>query len=169
MLSLNRVVSGALLAVALLAPLAACSGLRPVYSEAGIGEKRVEVVYNAPTNRLEQIIYQDLALRLGKAEAGGSVPTVAVSAWVGQPGLTNNTVPSPTNAAEAIVTAQLTVTAPDGTVLFSGQRSQSADFTRGGQALTNRQAEDSASRQAALLLADTLRLQVIAAISKWQH
>ena len=170
MLSFSRAISTAVLAVALLTPLAACSsGFRPVYSEAGLGEKRVEVLYAAPNNRLEQIIYQDLALRLGKAPAGASVPTVTVSAWAGYPGLTNNTVPNPENAREATVYAQLTVTAPDGTVLFSGQRSQSADWTSGGQTLANQQAQDSAARQGALLLSDTIRLQVIAAISKWAH
>ncbi|MEO7222734.1 MAG: LPS assembly lipoprotein LptE [Devosia sp.] len=163
MLSFSRVASSALLAVALLAPLAACTGIRPVYSDAGLGNKRVKVSYAQPNNRLEQIIYQDLALQLGKSEGG---PLVTVSAWAGYPGLTNNTVPAPTNAREAVVYAQLTVTAPDGAVLFSGQRSQSADFVSGAQALSNRQAEEGASRQAAELLADTLRLQIIAALSK---
>lgn len=167
MLSFSRAAASAVLAVALLAPLAACTGIRPVYSDAGLGTKRVDVAYAAPNNRLEQIIYQELALRLGKSE--GSVPTVSISAWSGFPDLTNNTVSSPTNPRQAIVYAQLTVTAPDGTVLFSGQRSQTADFTRDAQTLANRQAEDSVSRQAALLLSDTLRLQIIAALSKWQH
>jgi hypothetical protein len=164
MLSFSRAVGSALLAVALLAPLAACTGLRPVYGDSAFGAKRIDVVYAAPNNRLEQIIYQDLALRLGKGQGGG--PTVAISAWASYPDLTNNSVSSPVNARQAIVYAQLTVTAADGTVKFSGQRSQSADFTRDGQALSNRQAEDSAARQAALLLADTLRLQIIAALSK---
>jgi hypothetical protein len=122
------------------------------------------VAYAAPNNRLEQIIYQDLALRLGKS--GGSVPLVQISAWRGSENLTNNTVSSPTTPKKVTVWANLTVTAPDGTLLFSGVRSQTADYTHDAQSLSNQQATDTAERQAALLLADTLRLQVIAALSK---
>lgn len=163
----SRTLGGVLLAAALIAPLAACSGLRPVYSDAGLGAKRVDVAYAPPKNRLEQIIYQDLELRLGKAE--GAVPTVTITAWRGSEGLTNGTVSSPFSERSVTVSASLTVTAPDGTVLFSGVRSQTADMRTDAQTLANEQASKAADRQAALLLADTLRLQVIAALSKWQH
>src|SRR5690348_6556457 len=101
MLSFSRAAASALLAVALLVPLAACSGLRPVYSEAGLGAQRVHVVYAAPNNRLEQIIYNDLALKLGKG--GDNAPTVSISAWNGTADLTNNTVSSPLNAKQVTV------------------------------------------------------------------
>ena len=52
------------------------------------------------------------------------------------------------------------------TVLFTGTRSQTADYTSDAQALANEQAADSAAKQAALLLADTLRLEIYAALSK---
>ena len=167
MLLFSRAAASALLAVALLAPLAGCTGLRPVYSNAGLGAERVHVVYAAPNNRLEQIIYNDLALKLGKG--GDNAPTVAVSASSSSADLTNNTVSSPLNAKQVTVSASLTVTAPDGTVLFSGMRSQTADLTHDAQTLANRQATESAERQAALLLADTLRLEVLGALSKWPH
>jgi hypothetical protein len=54
-------------------------------------------------------------------------------------------------------------------VLFSGARSQTADLTHSAQSLANRQATESAERQAALLLADTLRLEILGALSKWPH
>ena len=164
MSSLNRAVGAALLAVALAVPLAGCTGLRPVYSDAGIGAKRADVAYAAPGNRLEQIIYQDLALRLGKSQ--GAVPTVKVAAWSGPSALTNDLVPSPVNQRQVTVWATVTVTAPDGTILLSATRSQSADVTHGAQVLANQQANDSGERQAALLLADTLRLEIIAALAK---
>jgi len=167
MLLFSRAAASALLAVALLAPLAGCTGLRPVYSNAGLGAERVHVVYAAPNNRLEQIIYNDLALKLGKG--GDNAPTVAVSASSSSADLTNNTVSSPLNAKQVTVSASLTVTAPDGTVLFSGTRSQTSDLTHDAQTLANRQATESAERQAALLLADTLRLEVLGALSKWPH
>jgi hypothetical protein len=164
MSSLNRALGAALLAVALVAPLAACTGLRPVYSDAGIGAKRADVAYAAPGNRLEQIIYQDLALRLGKSQ--GAVPTVKIAAWSGASGLNNDLVPSPVNQRQVTVWASVTVTAPDGTILLSATRSQSADVTHGAQVLANQQANESGERQAALLLADTLRLEILAALAK---
>ena len=167
MSSFSRAAGATLLALSLVLPLAACTGLRPVYSDAGLGAARVEVAYAAPRNRLEQIIYQDLALRLGKAE--GQVPLVTVHASRSAAELVTETVSSPLAAKQMKVTATLTVEAPDGTVLFSGTRSQTADFNLDAQALSNQQASAAAERQAALLLADTLRLQTIAALSKWAH
>jgi hypothetical protein len=164
MSSFSRAAGSALVALALLVPLAACTGIRPVYSDAGLAAKRVDVAYAAPANRLEQIIYQDLALRLGKA--GGNVPLVRISARSGAANLTNNTIASPTTPKTMTVSATVTVTAPDGTVLFSGVRSQTADYTSDAQALSNQQASAAAERQAALLLADTLRLQILAALAK---
>jgi hypothetical protein len=164
MSSFSRAARTALVAVALLVPLAACSGLRPVYSDAGLGAQRVDVAYAAPGNRLEQIIYQDLALRLGKAS--GAAPLVTISVSSSSANLTNNTITSPTTPKKVTVSANLTVTAADGTVLFTGARSQTADYTTDAQALANQQALASAEKQAALLLADTLRLQIIAALSK---
>ena len=168
MLSFSRAAASAMLAVALLAPLAACTGIRPVYSDAALGAKRVKVVYAAPNNRLEQIIYNDLGLKLGNT-GGDNAPTVSVSAWGGPSDLTGNTVANPVSPKTMTVWASLTVTAPNGAVLFSGVRSQSADMNHTAQSLANRQASDSAERQAATLLADTLRLEILGALSKWPH
>jgi hypothetical protein len=164
MSSFSRAVGSVLVVFALVVPLAACTGIRPVYSDAGLGAQRVDVAYAAPANRLEQIIYQDLSLRLGKAD--GNVPLVRISARAGASNLTSNTIASPTTPKKMTVSATLTVTAPDGTVLFSGVRSQTADFTTDAQTLSNQQASDAAERQAALLLADTLRLQILATLAK---
>lgn len=164
MSSLNRALGAGLLAVALVVPLAACTGLRPVYSDGGIGTARAEVAYAAPSNRLEQIIYQDLALRLGKS--AGDVPLVRVRASSSSVALTSNIVSSPLDQRQVTVTATVTVTAPEGTVMLTATRSQTADITHGGQVLANQQATDTGARQAALLLADTLRLEIIAALAK---
>jgi LPS-assembly lipoprotein len=128
--------------------LSGCTGLRPVYGDAGLTAQRVDVQYAKPNSRLEQVIYQELALKLGKSS--GSVPTVSVAVSQGSRDLTNNIVTRPHDQREMIVTAQITVTSPDGEVLFSGARSQAA--------------EDAALR-AARLLADTVRLQVLAALA----
>ena len=93
------------------------------------------------------------------------MPLVRISASSSSRALTSDIVASPLNQRQVTVSATLTVTAPDGTVLFSGTRSQTADLTHGAQVLANEQATARAERQAAELLADTLRLEIIAALS----
>lgn len=164
MSSSSRTFGAILMAVALTAPLAACSGLTPVYGERGLGTETVEVAYAAPNNRLEQIIYQDLALRLGNSS--GAVPVVKISASREASALTSNLVKAPNSPRQMKVTAKVTVTDISGDVIFSGIRSQTADYTTDAQALSNQQAADDAARRAALLLAQTIRLEVIAALSR---
>jgi hypothetical protein len=157
-----------LAAGALLLLLSGCTGLRPVYGEAALGGTTVHVSYSEPNNRLEQIIYNELALKLGKG--GNNAAHVSVSARSSTADLVSpNTVASPVDPRQVTVSAKLIVTAPDGTVLFSGNRSQTADLTYDSQSLANQRAIEAARRQAALLLADTLRLEVLGALDKWAH
>jgi LPS-assembly lipoprotein len=137
MSSFSRSFGGALLALALLAPLAACTGFTPVYGERGLGAERIALSYAAPNNRLEQIIYQDLALRLGKGS--GDVPQVSVSVSEGGGRLTNGLVDTPNSPA---------------------------DYTTDAQSFASQEAALDASRRAARLLADTIRLELLAALAK---
>lgn len=155
-----RGLGGALVLAGALA-LGGCTGLRPVYSDATIASQRAEVRYAAPTNRLEQVIYQDLALRLGKSD--GNVPTVKVEVSQDSVGLTSGNVDRPFDQRQMTVTAKITVTSPDDKVLWSGTRSQTADYNTSSQAGASRQAADDAALRAAKLLADTIRLQILAA------
>jgi LPS-assembly lipoprotein len=164
MLSSSRTLGAILMALALTATLTGCTGLIPVHGQRGLGSERVEVSYEEPSNRLEQIIYQDLALRLGKSS--GDVPRVRVSASQHSVALTNSTVSAPSGQRQMVVTGRIRVTDAAGEVLFSGTRSQTADYTSDAQTLANQQAEVSAARQAALLLADTIRLEIIAALGR---
>ena len=151
--------------VVLAAPvaLAGCTGLTPVYGPNGLGNERVDVRYAEPASRTEQIIYQDLALRLGKAS--GDVPLVTVRASQRAVALTNDTLTLPNSQRQMTVTATITVTAK-GKSLFSGTRSATADFTTDAQSLANQQATDDAAARAAHLLADTIRLEILAALMK---
>ena len=67
---------------------------------------------------------------------------------------------------EMVVTAAITLVGADGKVLFSGSRSQSADYTTGPQVIANNQAATDAQARAAHLLADTIRLSVLGALAK---
>ncbi len=164
MLSPSRLALAALTGLALMLPLAGCTGLTPVYGARGDMAERVAVRYAAPTSRLEQIIYQDLALRLGAATA--DAPLVTVAATSSGRDLTNDGVTAPGTQRQVTVSARVTVTAPDGTTLFSGTRAQTADYTTSPQLLARTQAADAAAAQAARLLADTIRLELLAVLAR---
>lgn len=165
MWSSRGVLRAGLVALALALPLAlgACTGLRPLYGEDGIGNQRVEVHYAAPASRLDQIVYQDLALKLGKS-AGGPLVTIATSQAARA--LTSQTKGVANQPYQVVVTAVISVVDTDGTTLFYGRRSQSADYTQGPQVLANQQAAQNAAENAAHLLADTIRLAILGALAK---
>jgi hypothetical protein len=151
----------AALAVAL--PLAGCTTLTPLYGDQGLTSEKIALVYATPANRLEQVIYQELALRLGKA--AGNAPEVAVTATSSSKALTTGNITSPNRQRQMIVSATITLTSTDGSVLFSGKRSAAADYTTNASALANQQAETEAAERAAKALAETIRLTLLAALA----
>src|SRR3569623_668467 len=159
--------AGIVVALALVPALGACSGLTPVYGTNQFTTDRIELAMAPPTNRIEQIIYQDLALHFTR-KAGPGIPKLSVSASGGGAQL-----PGPQNVVNTAqrpdvmtVTASINLVGADGDVLFSGSRSQSADYNSGSQVLANNQAAVDAQARAAHLLADTIRLSVLGALSK---
>ncbi|MEP7240918.1 MAG: LPS assembly lipoprotein LptE [Devosia sp.] len=149
-----------------LAPvLSACAGFTPVYGPSGIASREVPLAYAAPANRLEQIIYQDLALRLGKAS--GPAPTLDVDVTQASRDLTaNDTLTLPATQQQMVVTAKIRLTDLNGKTLFSGSRSASADYTANSQGFASREAADDAARRAAKSLADTIRLTILGALAQ---
>jgi len=164
----RRLAGAALLGLALLLPLAGCTGLTPVYGEHGLGAERLALRYAEPGNRLEQLIYQDLALRLGRAAdaSDATAPKLTLSVSSSARDLTSNTVTTPNTARQVTVKAYAVVIGADGTTLYSGTLSQSADYTTDGQALSGAPAADAAAAAAAHLLADSIRLQLLAALAR---
>jgi LPS-assembly lipoprotein len=152
------------LAVTLALALSACTTLRPVYGENGLTNDSIALAYAKPANRLEQIIYQDLALRLGKA-AAGDAPEVQITASSASKALTSGNIVSPNQQRQMIVTAKVRLIGIDGKVLFSGSRSAAADYTANASQLANQQAETDAAERAARALADSIRLTLIAALA----
>jgi hypothetical protein len=159
--------SGAIVAVLAVAPvLSACTGFTPVYGDNGLGNQRVEVAYGQPHTRLEQIVYQDLALKLGKSTATSGVPRVNVGVTAVLPVTDTTTATTTVAASQVTVTAIVTVIGADGAPLFQGSRSVVEDFVKGGQAFSNQQAAKDAAERGARELSETIRLQVIAALLK---
>jgi hypothetical protein len=118
-----------------------------------------------PNNRLEQVIYQDLALKLGKSTAE-HVPTVLITASASVPTTDTTTSTLSVSDRQTTVTAIVSVIDADGRPLFQGSRSVTQDFVNGGQAFANQEAVKEAGERGAKFLAETIRLQVIAALNK---
>jgi hypothetical protein len=146
------------------AALRACS-LSPLYSDASSTSlSRLDLNYAKPNNRLEQIIYQELALRLGSSsspEAG----LVTISAGTQGGDIMLSATSNPRKAAETTVTATLTLKVagrPD----LQVTRKASAGYTRSGQILADQAAATEAGERAALSVAEALRLAVLASMTR---
>jgi len=144
--------------------LSACTGFTPVYGENGLGNQQVAVKYASPSNRLEQVIYQDLALKLGKS--AGDVPTVTISASATLP--TTDTTTATLSVASGQVTVRVFVSVidPSGKVIVQSNRSVVENFVKGGQAFSNQEAANEASERGARELAESIRLQILGALVK---
>ena len=154
----------ALLGGALALGLSACSGLTPVYDQPRLASGALHVQYGVPGNRVEQLIYQDLALRIPRGGVGD--PKLTVSASQSGASLTHDIASPPQSQKQMTVSATITLTDTDGKVLFSGRRSATADYTTDAQILANRAAAEDAAARAAHLLAETIRLTVLGALGK---
>src|SRR3569623_190400 len=159
-------VAGLVLALAVVPALTACSGFSPVYGSGQFTTERVALAMSPPTNRTEQLIYQDLALRFERTT--GAAPKLSVATTVTNVQMTSdqNVVNTPRRPFQVTVSANITLTDENGKVLFQGTRAQSADYDAGPQILSNNQATNEAAGRAAHLLADTIRLTVFGTLAK---
>lgn len=163
----KAVLRNAMLALALVgaSTLAACSGLAPVYGERGIGVERNAFRYDKPASRLDQIIYQELVLKLGRS-TDPSVPLVRITTTSSVRGLTKTNVANPAAQKEAVVTARIELIDADGTIAYTATRSAAASFTTDRyQALAETEAEKEARERAARELAETVRLTLLGALA----
>lgn len=165
-MSWSRPLRAALLAAALAAPvlLAGCSGLRPVYGSNGVGQEQLAFRYAEPASRLDQIILQELSLRLGRG-TDPDAPEVRISTSSGSRTLTRTGVSRPTTQREMTVNATYTVAAANGEVLISGTRRATAQYATSGQVLADESAADDARERAARAVADTVRLSILAELA----
>lgn len=146
--------------------LGACS-FSPVYSGTLAGQPLLNLAYAEPRSRLEQVIYQELALRLGTSDAPTApLATVRVASAGGVVGL--STTANPNKLHKTTITASLTIARRDGTeaspVTFT--RQASAEYTTSGQVLADTAAANEAAERAAKAAAESLRLAVLASLSR---
>lgn len=150
------------LTLSLSVAVSACT-FRPVYGENGVVQQHLEVAYAKPATRLDQLIIQDLALRLGKSE-DPDAPLVSISASAGGRALTSTGTAKPVTQQEVTVNVSYTVSA-GGKVVTFGSRSASALWTSRGQVFTDEAARRDAEERAARAAGETVRLSILAALA----
>lgn len=147
------------------AGLGACS-FQPVYSGRLAENPQLQLAYAKPTTRLEQVVYQELSLRLGQTTTPTApLVTLSVSGSVSAPYLSVTSNPNKPN--EASVTATATITARDGGTdkPINITRVAKAQLTHSGQVLADTQADQDALERAARSAAESLRLAILAALA----
>lgn len=162
---LRRIVAAGLL-VGLGTALGACS-FSPVYSGALASQPMLELAYARPNSRLEQVIYQELALRFGTSDAA-TAPLATVSASSSSAVVGLSATANPNKLSRMTVTATLTITQRDetGTAPVTFTRTASAEYTTSGQVLADTAAGVEAAERAARAAAESLRLAMLASLGR---
>ncbi|RYG15427.1 MAG: hypothetical protein EON96_10640 [Caulobacteraceae bacterium] len=144
--------------------LSGCSGLRPVYGDQGVANARMDMSYGKPVSRLDQIIYQEFALRFGRTQSPDA-PRLTVSTTSSSRALTTTSVTKPATQYQTTVTATAVLTTPDGRPVFTGSRSASAQYATVGQVLADTEASNEAAERAAREAAEGLRLAILGVLA----
>lgn len=146
--------------------LGACS-FSPVYSGTLASQPMLDLAFAKPTTRLEQVVYQELALRFGSSDAPTApLATVSVSSSAG--GIGMSATSNPNTLYRTIVTATLTIARRDGTGAepMTFTRQATAEYTTSGQVLADTAAANEAAERAAKAAAESLRLAMLASLSR---
>lgn len=165
MWSSSRVLRNAFLGVALGVASVALAGctFAPVYGEYGASQGRLAVTYNKPVTRLDQIIIQDLSVRLGKSDEPGAAFVRILTNSTAR-AITHTGTSKPNKQLETTVTVSFVV-AVDGKVVAVGSRSATAAWTETGQVLADEAAKKEAEERAARAAGETVRLSILAALA----
>lgn len=164
----HRRTAGLALAVIATLALSGC-GFTPLYGTDG-AKAKYPLSYADPASQAEQIIYQELALSLGRTTS-----TIAPRATISTTNTTRRVGRSatglPTTTQELTLTASAKVTEPDPLnpdvvkTIYTGTKSASATYTTNGQHLADQEAVKEAEKRAAKAVAQSLRLSIKAALN----
>ena len=149
------------------APLLAACTLTPVYSGRLAENPNLNLAYAKPASRLDQIVYQELSLRFGSTDSE-TAPLVKVVTSASAAALVNTVTANPNKTNDVTVTATLTITSRDGSDLapVTLTRQATAGYQNGVQILNDSSAYIEASERAAKAAAESLRLALLAALSR---
>jgi hypothetical protein len=148
-------------------PLLAACTLTPVYSGRLAEANAIEFAYAKPASRLDQVVYQELSLRFGNSDsATAPLAKVITSSTRGR--LVDTVTANPNKAYEVTVTATLTIQARDGSTAepIVITRRATAGYNHGVQVLNDQFAADEASERAAKSAAESLRLAILATLTR---
>jgi LPS-assembly lipoprotein len=146
--------------------LAACT-LTPVYSGRLAESPNLNLAFAKPSTRLDQIVYQELSLRFGKSDSE-TAPLASVVTSASSLALVNTYTANPNKTYEVTVTATLRITRRDGTdeppIVLT--RQATANYQLGNQILNDNSSSIEAGERAAKAAAESLRLAILAALSR---
>ncbi|MDB5586847.1 MAG: hypothetical protein JWP26_1817 [Devosia sp.] len=146
-------------------PLLAACTLTPVYSGRLAENPNLELAFAAPTSRLDQVVIQELALRFGKSP---TAPVATVSTSASGTTLVDTVTANPNKTYEVTVTATLTIEQnndPKAKPLVLTRRA-TANYQTGAQILNDQSAYTEASERAAKSAAESLRLAILATLTR---
>lgn len=144
-----------------------CSSFKPVYGDASNVQGSMNFAYAKPNSRLEQLVYQELSLRLGSSDSA-TAPLASVTVGAGAADLVLSQTANPNKPKEITATATLTITPRDGSgaPVQTYTRRATANYTTSGQVLADKTAENDAAERATKAAAESLRLAVLAGLSR---
>jgi len=137
-------------------------GLSPIYGDAAaVTRANLALRYAEPTNRYEQIVYQDLGFRLGKScDPANLLVSVTIAKVSASLGATAQGGQFTTH--QMVLVGSLVVTDPaDGRVVYKTSRRAAAQYEVSPQLLVGSLAADEAAERAAHTLAESLRLALL--------
>ena len=152
------------LALFLVAPALAGCSFTPLYGSGSALDSGGGFAYAEPKNRLEQIIYQELAFRLGR-DTSPDAPLVTISASSSEVRVGRVSTGSVMTTYQSIVTAKATVDlrGAEPKRALSDSRFASALYEISSQLSANESAKEDAREKASRAVADSLRLLLAAA------
>lgn len=146
-------------------PLLAACTLTPVYSGRLAENANLELSFAPPISRLDQVVYQELSLRFGKSP---TAPLATVQTSVSTTTLVDTVTANPNKTYEVTVTATLTIEQnhdPKAKPLVLTRRA-TANYQTGAQILNDQSAYTEASERAAKSAAESLRLAILATLTR---
>ena len=146
-------------------PLLAACTMTPVYSGRLAENPNLELAFAAPTNRLDQVVYQELSLRFGNSP---TAPLAKVQTSASGTTLVDTITANPNKTYEVTVTATLTIEQnndPKAKPLVLTRRA-TANYQTGAQILNDQSAYTEASERAAKSAAESLRLAILATLTR---
>jgi LPS-assembly lipoprotein len=145
--------------------LAGCTAA-PIYSSGtGFAATAPVLAYGEPTSRVDQVIYNELRLRLPPTQTPGAPRLVVTAVTAGVTEALSRTVnPNVLQAITVTATATLTKSTAAAPVVIT--RSSTANYTTNDSVLSSTEALNEASERAARAVAEQLRLALLAELTR---